>query len=60
MPRFIADEDLLLLQREGKTLKLTGENFNNHLEYYLYGADGQSSPFILTSGGTLDLSLIHI
>ena len=54
MPRFIADEDLLLLQREGKTLKLTGENFNNHLEYYLYGADGQSSPFILTSGGTLD------
>ena len=54
MPRFIADEDLLLLQREGKTLKLTGENFNNHLAYYLYGADGQSSPFILTSGGTLD------
>ncbi len=54
MSRFIADGDLLLLQREGQTLKLTGENFNNHLFHYLYGSDGQSSPFILTTGGTID------
>ena len=54
MSRFIADGDLLLLQREGQTLRLSGENFNNHLLHYLYGDDGQSSPFILTTGGTID------
>ena len=57
MTRFIADTDLMVLQRDSSTHKITGEQVNKQIFHFIYGDDGNSSPFVLVGGDTLKGSL---
>ena len=57
MTRFIADTDLMVLQRDSSTHKITGEQVNKQIFHFIYGDDGTSSPFVLVDGDTLKGSL---
>ena len=57
MTRFIADTDLMVLQRGTSTHKITGEEVNKQIFHFIYGDDGTSTPFVLVGGDTLKGSL---